>query len=277
MVDKATGVNAILDHTRVMSVLDEFLKKLKFLDSLKANVSSDINMIQGEEMQRLLKEQNELETRYAWLLEQAESLKGLADKSKLQEVKKEIDEINKKIKETTKNMWKILQDNPDVADNKEKISKNKTELETVLDKAYKGLLGDNLEEYKTYVESEKAGQERLDKLKHEEKELVQYLKKTTQELNNQKNEFAAEEERIKKEIKDLKQELQKEKLEKELRIHYAEKQRDGELACVKRMNGDKEAQTQKVIDELKKQEVNSAILLFYRKTKGWLVKKFQSF
>lgn len=191
-MEKTASVNVILDYFRVMSILDEFIKKLKFLDCLKANMSSDINMIQGEEMQRLLKVQGELEKRYAVLLEQAENLKGLADKSKLQEVKKEIEELNKKIKETTKNMWKILQDNPDVNDNRDKIMRNKTELENVLERAYKGLSNDNLEDYKSYVESEKAGQERLDKLKQEEKELMTFIKETTQKLNDQRTEFATE-------------------------------------------------------------------------------------
>lgn len=54
--------------------------------------------------------------------------------------------------------------------------------------------------------------------------------------------------------------LSKEQLDKQLRIGYAEKQKEGEIACVKRILGEKEAQTQKVIDELKKQEENEKLV-----------------
>ena len=186
------SVNQLLDYTRIMSILEEFMKKLKFLDSLKTKLTSDINMIQGEEMKRLLKEQGELEKRYAELLGQAEQLKGLAEKSKLQEVKREIDEMEKKIKENTKNMWKILKDNPDVNENRDKIEKNKKELADVLRRAYNGLQNDTVEEYRAYVEAEKARMEKLEKLKQEERELTKSIKETTQDFNAQQIEAATE-------------------------------------------------------------------------------------
>ena len=186
------NVHTMLDFYRIMGILEEYIKKLKFLDSLKTKMTSDINMIQGEEMKRLLKEQGELEKRYAELLEQAEKLKGLAEKSKLQEVKREIDEHEKKIKENTKNMWKILKDNPDVNENRDKIEKNKKDLGVLLEKAYDGLQNDNLDEYKKTVEEEKSKLERLDKLKVEEKELTKIIKETIEEYTIQSRDTAAE-------------------------------------------------------------------------------------
>ncbi len=256
MESKGMSVNLFLDYTRIVAIIEEYKKKLEFLDSLKTKLTSDINMIQGEEMKRLLGEQKELEKRYADLLQQADKLKGLAEKSKLQEVKKEIDELEKKIKENTKNMWKILKDNPDVNENRDKIDRNKKELIVVLDRAAAGLMADSLGDYKEYVETEKAKLEKLDKLKKEEKELIKIIKETTAELNVQQSESAAEEDRIKKEIKDLKQQLSKETLDKEIKLGYAEKQIEGDIECKKRILKNKEAEITKAIDELKKQEEN---------------------
>lgn len=53
----------------------------------------------------------------------------------------------------------------------------------------------------------------------------------------------------------MKQQLNKEQLEKKMRIDYAKKQKDGEVACRKRMLDYAESVTQKEIDDLKKQEV----------------------
>lgn len=191
-MDLGMSVHLMLDYTRIMGVIEEYTKKLKFLDSLKTKLTSDINMIQGEEMKRLLKEQGELEKRYAELLGQAEKLKGLAEKTKLQEAKHAIDELEKQIKENTRRMWKLLKDNPDVNENREKIERNKKELAGVLDKAYLGLQKDSLDEYKEYVEAEKTKLEKLDKLKVEEKELTKIIKVTTEELTVQQSESAAE-------------------------------------------------------------------------------------
>ena len=269
MDNKGMSVHLLLDYTRIMSIIEEYSKNLKFLDSLKTKLTSDINMIQGEEMKRLLGEQKELEKRYAELLQQADQLKGLAEKSKLQEVKKDIDELEKKIKENTKNMWKILKDNPDVNENRDKIERNKKELAAIFEKAYNGLQNDSMDEYKEYVDLEKSKLEKLDKLKLEEKELIKIIKETTAEFNHQQSESAAEEDRIKKEIKDLKQQLSKEQLEKQLKIGYAIKQKDGEISCRKRMLDYKESQIQKEIDELRKQEenertVNEKVLRFLK-------------
>ena len=190
--EKGVSAHASLDHARVMGVLDEYIKKLRFLDLLKTKMTSDINMIQGEEMKRLLQEQAELEKQYADRLEQAEQLKGLDQKSELRDVKREIDELEKKIKDNTKAMWKILKDNPDVAENREKIERNKKDLINVLDKAYRCLNAGSLEEYKAYIEVEKEKLERLEKLKVEEKELNKVIKETTQELQVQRADFSVE-------------------------------------------------------------------------------------
>ena len=60
---------------------------------------------------------------------------------------------------------------------------------------------------------------------------------------------------MKKEIKELKQQLNKEQLESKLKTEYAKKQKEGEVACRKRMLDHQEALVQKEIDDLKKQEV----------------------
>ena len=51
--------------------------------------------------------------------------------------------------------------------------------------------------------------------------------------------------------------MNKEQLEKHLKISYAKKQKEGEVACHKRMLDHKEALVQKEIDDLKRQDVST--------------------
>jgi len=76
-----------LESYKVTIVLEEFIKKLSFLDFLKQNMGEEMTEQMSEEITKAMDEQRSLEQKYASLVTRRGQLKGLSDKKELAETK----------------------------------------------------------------------------------------------------------------------------------------------------------------------------------------------
>ena len=91
-------------------------------------MGEEMTEMMSEEISRVMTEQKNLEDQYAHLVRQRSELKGLSNKSKLQDVHTEIKDVASKLKESTRILVRVLQDNPDVDGNQKKIKLDKVNL-----------------------------------------------------------------------------------------------------------------------------------------------------
>jgi ribonucleotide reductase beta subunit family protein with ferritin-like domain len=67
------------------------LDKLQYLQYLKNSMGEEMAEMMSEEITKVMNEQQDLEHQYAQLITQRGQLKGISNKNKLQEVKKDIE------------------------------------------------------------------------------------------------------------------------------------------------------------------------------------------
>ena len=67
------------------------IEKLGYLDKLKKSMGEEMAEMMSEEITKVMNEQRDLEHEYAALITQRSQLKGISNKAKLDETKKEIE------------------------------------------------------------------------------------------------------------------------------------------------------------------------------------------
>ncbi len=65
-------------------------QKLEFLDKLKNNMGEEMAEMMSEEITKVMDKQREIEEEYAQLVHQRDQLKGITNKHRLEETKKDI-------------------------------------------------------------------------------------------------------------------------------------------------------------------------------------------
>lgn len=70
------------------------IDKLSYLQNLKNSMGEEMAEMMSEEITKVMDEQKHLEEQYAALITQRGQLKGISNKAKLTEVKKEIEVSN---------------------------------------------------------------------------------------------------------------------------------------------------------------------------------------
>ena len=67
------------------------VEKLKYLQNLKNSMGEEMAEMMSEEITKVMNEQQNLEQQYAALIQQRSQLKGISNKGRLMETKKEIE------------------------------------------------------------------------------------------------------------------------------------------------------------------------------------------
>ena len=112
-----------IDAYKLGCISEEIYKKIDFLGKILNDEGGESSEMAGQQINKLLNEQNVLETDYLSLIQTRKQLKGFSNKEKLMETQNEIKDRAKRIKESTKKICRLFQDNKNVSD-KEKIKKD---------------------------------------------------------------------------------------------------------------------------------------------------------
>ena len=82
----------------------------------------------GQEIHKVLGEQRELEVKFEELISQRAGLKSMANKSKLKENQEEVHSVAIDLRQKTRNLSRNLKENPNVADNMNKVASVRQEV-----------------------------------------------------------------------------------------------------------------------------------------------------
>eukprot|EP00344_Euplotes_crassus_P011949 CAMPEP_0196997718 /NCGR_PEP_ID=MMETSP1380-20130617/3258_1 /TAXON_ID=5936 /ORGANISM="Euplotes crassus, Strain CT5" /LENGTH=348 /DNA_ID=CAMNT_0042414037 /DNA_START=103 /DNA_END=1149 /DNA_ORIENTATION=+ len=213
-------------------------------------MGSEMSEMMSEEISRVMTEQRNLEKKYARLGQQRSQLKGLQNKEKLQEVIEEIKETARELKDSTRALCRVLKDNPDINGNQIKIRNDRMELIAIAEDLLVQMKDLSYQKFKDTIIEGHENNEKLGKLRKEEKELQTKIKNITTEHNEKDEESLLEFEETEKEIKLLEKTLNDSKTDSDLLLKYLQDKADGEEICQLRGFEQKETVLEDEIREL---------------------------
>jgi len=149
------GRMTAIEGLKVNVVLQDTIKKLYFLSTLKNTTGSEMSEMMSEEIQRVMTEQRNLEEEYADLIQRRSQLKGISKKAELEDVKNQLTEVAKRLKDSTRTLCRVLKDNPDIEGGNEKIKQDRLDLIETLQKLGKELQDLSFSKHKQDLEDEK--------------------------------------------------------------------------------------------------------------------------
>jgi len=118
-----------LDGYKLGWFFQEAMERLRFLQCINKEDGTSCELA-GYEINKLLKEQGNLEERYSELLKIRGTLKGLSNKRKLEECQKEVEEVALALKESTRKLGRLFRENPDLKKEAEKVVNERIHLVT---------------------------------------------------------------------------------------------------------------------------------------------------
>jgi len=166
------------DAQRAAAVLEDAAEKLAFLRSVEPDVlthKEELSAAMGDEVERVMKRQTELEERYRDLLDERASLQGVVTKKqRLVAIGVELSEVDRELKDVTKSLSRALKDNPRVGDNLRKMVSERDMVLELVRAAVKELRSGSgmLGPIETFVRDEQVARQMLEGLKEEEEALT---------------------------------------------------------------------------------------------------------
>jgi len=202
----------VVESERIVAVIEDAVEKLSFLDSITPDVlqhRDELSKFIGDEIQRTMNEQRDLEARYEELVEKRAVMKGMHNKNKYKEVQEEIQDISRALRESTNNLVRSLKENPNVSGNLIKVQRDRTELRDLFVRVKQ-----ELRDRGTYhaiahrVDEENSSKIRFNQLKTREKALRDTVERLQTQLLDEQRAFTKTTADQKLAIAQLKDELQ---------------------------------------------------------------------
>ncbi len=202
----------LVEAERIISILDDAIEKLSFLDSITPDVlqhRDELSKFIGDEISKTMAEQRRLEKRYKDLVEERAFMKGMVNKSKYKEVQEEIQNVSRALRESTNNLVKSLKENPNVSGNMIKVQRDRTELSDLMLRCVQEIRERGF--FKTLihkVDEETASKIRFQHLKTKEKELREAVLRLQESLTEEQRTFTRTSSEQRQAITQLKDVLQ---------------------------------------------------------------------
>jgi len=217
---------AAVEAFRAQVLLEEALKKLNFLTSISSSASvhgDELTQFMGDEISRIIQEQRDLERRYEELIAARGQLKGLCNKSKFKNVQQQIQDVAHRLKESNKSLCRNLKENPNVQGNLLKMQQERTLVQEWLEETKMDLVEMSFANLIQKVETERRDQELLSEVKKKAHEASQTVKALEADLQREYADHQKETNSANLEIKELKEELQKNKTISAIELAFEEK------------------------------------------------------
>ncbi|KAL0230090.1 hypothetical protein PCE1_003652 [Barthelona sp. PCE] len=125
----------------VCAILEELVDRLNLVSTITPDVSThqtELSAILGDQVEESLENQRKLEERFAELVRERDSLRGVS-KVKLAEKEHEIAELTKKIRNYSGELMSVLKENPNVSENLTLIQEERTNLYHLIQKTIREL------------------------------------------------------------------------------------------------------------------------------------------
>ncbi|KAL8270986.1 hypothetical protein Esti_005084 [Eimeria stiedai] len=217
-----------VESLRAVVLLEEALKQLAFLGRLaqdpKSVKGNQIVEATGDEIIRIIGEQQELGEMYQILSAEKEQLKGLRDKKAFQEVDEELNSVSTKLKEANRDLCRNLRQTPNIQANLIKLNRERQRVEEWLTETLNELKASST--FKCLIDNvaqERQAQERLSEAKRRNREIMQAVRLLEAELKKEAAEFAENRRVSSVEISNLKEELQTLRTKAAIKLAFQEK------------------------------------------------------
>jgi len=162
------------DVQLLQRVLEDALQKLDLLEnmmSLQDSSSTDeLSQRIGDEISAVIQEQKELQRQYGELVHKRSTLTGYANAKKLQATELQIKEVGEQLNQASKQLNRVLISNPNIAENLNKIQKERRQLHTIFTITMAEMRQGRFETIEHTVEQDKRDRHEFQQLKTDEKE-----------------------------------------------------------------------------------------------------------
>merc|ERR1711977_219916 len=178
------------DAQLLQRVLEDALQKLDLLEnmqSLQDNSSTDeLSQRIGDEISAVIQEQKDLQRQYGELVDKRSTLTGYANAKKLAATEAQIAEVGEQLNVASKTLSRTLISNPNIAENLNKIQKERRQVHTIFTITIAELRSGKYENLEHTVEQDKKDREEFAQLKADEKESRETLAKLKQDLEDER-------------------------------------------------------------------------------------------
>ncbi|OEH80542.1 hypothetical protein cyc_02345 [Cyclospora cayetanensis] len=224
---KGTTQLTPVESLRACVLIEEALKRLVFLGKLireqKTEKRSHLTAAMGDDVIRLIGEQQDLEKMHQLLVKDKEELHGLQDRETLRATERQLQEASAKLKEANRDLCRNLRQTPDIHANMLKLNHERQRAEDWLTETLHELKASNTFKCLTdNVAQEKHAQERLAEARRRNREMSQAVRLLECELRKEEAEFAESRRATSIEVAALKQELQRLKSKAGVKLAFTE-------------------------------------------------------
>lgn len=249
---------SVVEGFRAQVLLDEALKKLHFLTSISTSSSlhgDELIQFMGDEISRIIQEQRDLEKKYEELIAKRGQLKGLCNKGEYLAVQRQIQDVAHKLKDSNRQLCRNLKENPNVQGNLLKMQAERAQVQEWLEETKTDLAEMSFANLVAKVEAERREQERLSEVKKREREATQMVAALTADLQQMYTEHEKETKLANHDIKEHKEELQKNRTISAIELTFEEKKLRAQESALLRIHKHMEKKLQDQVQEL--QDKNS--------------------
>jgi hypothetical protein len=210
---RAATTLSFVEAQRAAAVLEDAVEKLVFLRSVEPDVlthKEELSAAMGDEVERVMRRQSELEERYRVLLDERASLQGVVNKKqRLNAIKVEIAEVDRELKDVTKSLSRALKDNPRVGDNLRKMVGERDQLLELLTGAVDELQSGSsqLGPIEGFVREEQEARQMLEGLKEEEDDLSRNVEVLRKQMLDERERHEKHQSKLDAEIRTIKEQV----------------------------------------------------------------------
>jgi len=257
--DKEQENSPTIDLTfcyEAMVIIEEALNKLNFINTYTySNSENAMSKSIGQQIDYLMKCQQDLEKRFESLILEKTSKIDLIDQAKIIELTGEIQRCAKDLKDSTNNICKSLAENPDIVVNMDKAKKDKELIKINLEKIKQDLINGNFNEFQNIIESIKRNNINIEELRKKEMSMFERLRKLNDDLAKEEQEYNKDSKHLNNKLVIAKKELAKTKMEMNIIRDYRKNYLEA-LKNLKETNfRDSELHLQKEIEQKNQEKV----------------------
>ncbi len=222
--DKELETGPLIDLTfcfEAMMIIEEALNKLNFIGTYTySNSANAMSKSIGQQIDRLMRHQQELEKRFEELIIEKTSKIDLVDQQKIIELTKKIQICAKDLKDSTNNICKSLAENPDIVVNLDKAKGDKELIKINLETIKQDLINGNFNDFNNIIDKIKRNNINIEELRKKEMSLFERLRKLNEDLAKEEQEYIKDSKHLNNKLVIAKKELAKTKMEMNIMRDY---------------------------------------------------------
>jgi hypothetical protein len=237
-------------------IIEEALDKLNYIGNYTVtNSASAMSKSIGQQIDKLMKEQLDLEKEFEKLIKLRTKKVDLVDQKEINRLMAQIKDVADQLKKSTNNICKSLAENPDIPQNLEKAKDDKLKIKCELDHIKEDLICGCFTMFPNIKDQIKRDNVNIDEMRKTEMALFEKLRKLTDDLSKEQAEYDDDNDKLSKKLEAAKKELAKTKMEASILRKFRKNELDA-LQDLKKTNfDDREVNLNKEIDERVKEKV----------------------